>query len=545
MESEITSKEVDRLAELLRSDSLQEADAEKLRKIIRSHPAARRRLAEHLYLSAELRDQLQGNPSEVVPARIAWFRQPAVRRALLPIAAAVALVLGYAWKANMPSDVPPTAGPPESGELDADGIAVISRTKGAVWGASTSLEVTRLESGLPVGPGMIELTEGLVQIDFYSGATVILEAPAKLELANPMLSRLDYGNLWAQVPVPARGFRVETRQYDVVDLGTEFGIRVGAEGEGEVHVLDGEVEVFPDADGGETEKLELLTRGQGVRWSAGGVREAIDARPEAFHASKGIARAARENLHRWEAYSETLRQDPDLLVDYSFMSDSPWERQVENRAATALPGSYGAVVGCEWTQGRWPGKGGLRFSNSSHRVRLNLPGEYDALTMACWVRLDDLDSQEVALLHPETNQRRFVHWTLVKVAEDKVHVHFSETLNEGVGEPVRHHYHADFNLFSKPGGELGDWMQLVVVYDPEAELVRHYLNGVPIDARPIIEKRKLGVGVADIGNWPYHEWAAGTEFEVRNLDGVVDEFLILKRAWTPEEVTRHWESGKP
>ncbi len=79
-------------------------------------------------------------------------------------------------------------------------------------------------------------------------------------------------------------------------------------------------------------------------------------------------------------------------------------------------------------------------------------------------------------------------------------------------------------------------MHVAVVYDPKSGLVNHYQNGQVIGVNPIETPRLLGIGTVDIGNWPYKEWAAGTEFEVRNLDGALDEFLIMKRAWTAEDI---------
>jgi hypothetical protein len=66
-----------------------------------------------------------------------------------------------------------------------------------------------------------------------------------------------------------------------------------------------------------------------------------------------------------------------------------------------------------------------------------------------------------------------------------------------------------------------------------------------IGSNPIETPRTIGVGIVDIGNWPYKEWAAGTDFEVRNLNGVLDEFLIMKRAWTAEEIKELYEIGRP
>jgi len=47
----------------------------------------------------------------------------------------------------------------------------------------------------------------------------------------------------------------------------------------------------------------------------------------------------------------------------------------------------------------------------------------------------------------------------------------------------------------------------------------------------------------NIGNWPYRGWAEGTEFEIRNIDGMVDEFVIAFRVFSEEEIKLLYEAG--
>lgn len=535
--------EIDRLAEGLRSDNLEPEDFGKIRDIIRYHPRARRRLVEHLYLAADLREVIpncreQLNPSFAIP-QWAW----GAAGSLLASAAAVVLVFWQPWVQRGVTKEPVSVSAGVN-ELDSAGIAVISKTSNVNWGERTTLSVSRLESGSPVGKGVLEIEDGVVQIDFYSGATVILEGPACIRLESPELGRLDYGNLWAHVPPPARGFRVETASFDVIDLGTEFGMTVGLDGRGEIHVIDGEVEVLSTHDEGAIERL-LLT-GEGIEVEIDGSTAEIEARPDDFLGSSHLSQAARDRFEKWKVHRKELMKSPDVLVGYLFDRESPWERTIMNQAECGPKDVDGAIVGCEWTEGRWSGKRALAFSNSSHRVRLNLPGRYQALTLASWVRVDELESAELSLLHPDTSQERFVHWTLTHVQESgHLHLHFSETVRSEGWKEDRNHFHCDWNLIGPKHGSLGEWMHLAVVYDPVNNQVTHYQNGKVIGVNAIDEPRELEVGIVDLGNWPYREWAKDTEFEVRNLNGAIDEFLIMNRAYEPEEIRELWATGKP
>ncbi len=91
----------------------------------------------------------------------------------------------------------------------------------------------------------LQLDAGLLELRFASGATVILEGPADFEVAGALRCVLYCGTVVARVPEEARGFTVEGPRGRLVDLGTEFGVRVGKSGDTEVHVLKGRVEAFP------------------------------------------------------------------------------------------------------------------------------------------------------------------------------------------------------------------------------------------------------------------------------------------------------------
>jgi hypothetical protein len=91
----------------------------------------------------------------------------------------------------------------------------------------------------------LQLDSGLLELRFKSGATVILEGPADFEVASALRCVLHRGTVVARVPEQARGFTVDGPRGRLVDLGTEFGVRVGNSGDTEVHVLKGRVEAFP------------------------------------------------------------------------------------------------------------------------------------------------------------------------------------------------------------------------------------------------------------------------------------------------------------
>ena len=115
-----------------------------------------------------------------------------------------------------------------------NGVAVVTRVVSVDWGGA---DVKKVGDTLP--PGMLVLKQGLLQLEFYSGALLVLEGPAKLDLISADEVICHKGKVRAHVPPPAHGFTVLSPQFELVDLGTEFGVEVGANGATEVHVFDG------------------------------------------------------------------------------------------------------------------------------------------------------------------------------------------------------------------------------------------------------------------------------------------------------------------
>jgi hypothetical protein len=100
-----------------------------------------------------------------------------------------------------------------------------------------------IPTGTRFGAEQLEIQRGLIRIDFDHGASMTLEGPAKVELHDAMHAYFHYGVATFQVPEAAKGFTVDTADADVVDLGTAFGLSRHPEGETNVCVFEGEVEV--------------------------------------------------------------------------------------------------------------------------------------------------------------------------------------------------------------------------------------------------------------------------------------------------------------
>jgi len=154
------------------------------------------------------------------------------------IAALVLITLGFAMAKRWgePSPVPIAD---RRVTNDTESFATLQSTAGTIWRGSES--PTALGSRLM--PGTLQLLAGVAEIQFDSGARILLEGPATLTLQTAMRGFLETGQLVARVPPQATGFTIETPRAKIIDLGTEFGVRVQPDGDLEVHVFEGTVDL--------------------------------------------------------------------------------------------------------------------------------------------------------------------------------------------------------------------------------------------------------------------------------------------------------------
>ena len=136
----------------------------------------------------------------------------------------------------------------KSGELDKPTQVVdvdSSRTAATLTGMVDCVwkdQTRQPEIAAPLRYGSsFALESGLMQVTFESGAKMIVEGPAEFTLVSNMEAEFQVGRMTSYCPPSAHGFTVQTPEATVVDLGTEFGVDVSANGSTEVHVFSGEV----------------------------------------------------------------------------------------------------------------------------------------------------------------------------------------------------------------------------------------------------------------------------------------------------------------
>ena len=486
--------ELEKLTQAYIDGSLSGDAAERLNAILSDDENARLSFAEALNLDSAIAATAAGwqldspEPSPAQPDRklAGW----------LALAACALILVGGTWSFWHGASRPPAAA--ESATVE----------KG--------VGVENLPDGTKLHDGEHKITAGTVELLTARGARVIIEAPAEFRFESAQRLHVMIGRLAAEVPPAAKGFTVITPSGDAVDLGTRFGVDVPEKGASEIHVFEGEVIAKTS---GTTEQLSLRA-GDALSMDRGN-SSVRDLRSSAFiqpdelrelKAAQGVGRRARS-----DTALEELRNDPAKIAVLDFESGAEY------------PGIYRQV------QGRWPGSRAPEFIHPGDHLKLDVGGErtWPQLTLAAWVRLDQLGALYQSLLHAdgwEGDNFGLVHW-MVNEATTMRFAMWGSKLAPGSNETQ------DYPDSRTPvSADQGRWVHLATVYDAGKGSVRFYHNGNFDKEAHQSVTYPARLGPIQIGNWNQGE---------RKLSGRVDELVILGRAMDDAEVRALFEAGNP
>ena len=498
------------LAEKLRDNLLADAEVAELETLLAESVAAREAFAALALLTAELR-QSQGRFTCPVPADARRRgRRTSFTRSWLPWAVAACFLLAAAFRWRSARTPSATRGAP---------FATISNASGAVLLADHHTAAATV--GATLGGGALHLRSGLLELTYPSGVVIVVESPARFELRGATTLWLAEGNASAKVPNAAIGFTIETPSVSIVDLGTEFGVSVGAKSS-EVHVFKGEVliksENEPDSlrlAENRASRIDLQTR----------TPTGINFEPERFMRTLDEPGGSYGDLIRANDpvayYRMRLTPDDTRLVDVSARHlDGRIERGTSERMAA--PGKIGA---------------GLRLggpTTRSYAVVPDFPRATTALTVCAWVRAES--RPRWASIAKNWGKDRRVnaggqfHFGLWHDAGDlEVHVHDADGHEVGVRDTV-----------PLP---LGEWQFVAFTFDGTA--LRLFRNGREVGSSPCASLMQAGPAALALG---VKLDAGGTQPETNTpgfWDGTLDELAVFHRALTPEQILLLYQTTPP
>jgi hypothetical protein len=171
----------------------------------------------------------------------------------------------------------------------------------------------------------------------------------------------------------------------------------------------------------------------------------------------------------------------------------------------------------------------LEFKSVSDRVRVELPGTFDSLTLMTWVRVDALWPENNSLFMTDGWPEGGIHWQVGEAGKLVLGIKSPKGVPNG-------HYHA-YDILRPE--RLGQWIHLAVVYDHQNRHVTHYVDGEPASQDPIVCDQPLRIGNAEIGNWNFASFRVSQP--IRFFSGCMDEFLMFSRALSHQEIERLYD----
>lgn len=117
---------------------------------------------------------------------------------------------------------------------------------------------------LCTGRNSLFLKKGLAELIFDNETRVTIEGPAGFQILTEDRIRLNYGKVYTTVSKEATGFSVYTQSAKIIDLGTEFGVRVNSRGETDIQLYKGKASIVP-VSSQQTLSSQILQKGQARR----------------------------------------------------------------------------------------------------------------------------------------------------------------------------------------------------------------------------------------------------------------------------------------
>ena len=251
----------------------------------------------------------------------------------------------------------------------------------------------------------------------------------------------------------------------------------------------------------------------------------LDARDEKSSAARYDA---------WSAFRSEVMRDARLAVYFPFDGSEASSRKLINRRSPASEPMEGAVVGARRTEGRMPGKSALSFKSSGDRVRVDVPGEYQAITFAAWVKVDALDRTYNSLFLTDGFSAGNPHWQIDRTGRLILGIRKKGTTGQDV-------------FYSPPilgPSKAGRWVHLASTFDTRSGEGAHYLNGVRIHVHDSggATSAPIRIGLSELGNWGLPN--SSDPQPIRNLNGAIDEFMLFTEALSPDEI-RYLHNSRP
>jgi hypothetical protein len=414
-----------------------------------------------------------------------------------------------------------------------DFVAQITVAKNCQW--STAITPPTEMMQLQVGQHL-QLEKGMVQITYSKRALVLLEGPVSFTVDSPNSGFLSQGKLTARANTEkSRQFTIATPDARFVDLGTEFGVMIDAQGRAAVAVFEGKVNAEAKLANGRWTAPISLRKGEAAICEGTKFTPHVAQRSDFPMLQTLPPPPLDPSYQRWLDANRELQARQDLVAYYDFQPDPNNSKVLLNRAPTGA--SYnGEIQNAAWVEGRFPGKKALTFLATDAGVRVNFPGEFKQMTVIAWVNNKRLANKYNGILMSDSwDQPKKLHFQIQNSGQMIMHVCGQLTTRANGKDNY-------CSTEAIPPGYLDRWCMIAGVIDtPDHSSL--YLNGEYFEKLESTQMPAIQIGSAMIGGW---DKGNSKDLDViRNFSGQIDELMIFQNALTAENIKQIYEAGKP
>ncbi len=370
---------------------------------------------------------------------------------------------------------------------------------------------TSYKPGKELGPGLINLTSGLLKLKFPNEAEVILNGPVEFVLSNDSSCLCTKGSLSAYVPPAASGFEIKTPFARVIDRGTEFSLLVDQKGT-RLDVIKGKVDMLW------SQKLSSLSVNGG---EGSYVTQDVVPKKEMADVSRYVS--PKEYIRRLDIYSQGLEKqrdrenammdkDPHLVARYDFTQKN--RTVYSNQAAGPSAVRADAIPsGTSLGEGRYPGWKAISMNSKHDHVQLKIPGKMNDMTLRLVFRLEEIPAAGVVLIASDDCLTRAGAFVLQIIRGGRLH------LRVRLADQDKYANYFSEPIFTK--SNCRTWFNIVVTADQSSKTTTFYADGKKVTSVPWKEPVFFDFGQGIIGNSALQN----TKTE-RSFRGSVEEFAI-------------------
>lgn len=406
---------------------------------------------------------------------------------------------------------------------------------------SDNAEWSEMDSTIDIGTrlrdnqGSLWLKKGLVEIEFDYGARVLIQGPANFELETPEELFLHSGRLYAKVPSSAIGFTVHTPTSSILDLGTEFGVKVDMNMNSDIHVFKGKTSLMLGARGS-TRSSQIMTENHALRVQSNDLKVSeIDLDEQVFETrlpspyQKAVFKSKPHAYWRFEDNLSGLAMNSVNKMQYnaSYVGNCSLEKtgpdlgDDQSNKALVLDGLGGHVT----------------IPNPVSRQKLT-----DSYSIAMWVRPDVISNQNI-IVNTDSTEGSDVHFSQqLRMTSNGCFEHYTYRLPDPQSLLHDNPKESGSRITGETFVEAGKWYHVVITADKEG-MMRLFVNGRE-DAGPLKTESTKDY---------YDQIAIGTQSGIDNgavnnrmnaFVGAIDEVSYYYRELTRYEIERLYFSVK-